>query len=104
MQQVPADERAAEVEEGVVERVVALVAHEQAAVAVQPGEAALHDPAVPAEPRARLDARAGDARGDAPAAEQRAILAGAVALVGMQLGGAPARPARAPRRLAQRGD
>ena len=45
MQQVPADEGAAEVEEGVVERVVAFVAHEQAAVGVQPGEVALNDPA-----------------------------------------------------------
>jgi hypothetical protein len=69
MKRVPADEGAAEVEEGVVQRVVALVAHQQPAVAVQPGELALHHPAVAPEPLARLAAFASDPRGDAAAAE-----------------------------------
>ena len=65
MQQVPADEGTAEVEEGVVEFRIALVTDEQAAVGVQPGEIALDHPAITAQPLARLDAFAGDAWGDA---------------------------------------
>jgi hypothetical protein len=47
MKGVPEDEGAAEMEEGVVEGVVAFVAHQQAPVAVQSGEVALQVPAVP---------------------------------------------------------
>src|SRR3712207_20134 len=94
-EQLPADEGAAEVEEGVVEFRAALVAHQQAAVAVQPGEAALGYPTVPAELGAGLDPAARDPRGDVAAAQHAAAAAGVVALVGVQLRRAPA---RAPRR------
>src|SRR5207249_8016851 len=83
---------------------VALVAYQQAAIAVQPGEVALHDPAVAPEPLARLDAAAGDPRGDAAAAERRAVATGSVAQVRVQLGGPPARAAGTAGGLLERRD
>jgi hypothetical protein len=50
-------------EEGVMQPVVAFVAHLQAAVAVQPGEVTLDDPTIAAQALTRVDAFAGDARG-----------------------------------------
>src|SRR6476620_8281427 len=93
LEHLPADEGTAEVEEGIVQRGIALVAHQQAAVAVQPGEAALHHPAVAPEPHARLDVAAGDPRGDAAAAEGDAVAAGRVTQVRVQFTGPSTRPA-----------
>src|SRR5215207_2740188 len=104
LKHLPADERTAEVEEGVVKRGVALVAYQQAAVAMQPSEVALHHPAVAPEPLARLDAAAGDPRGDAAAAERRPVAAGSVAQVRVQLGGPLARAAGAAVGLLERWD
>ena len=42
-----------------------LVAHFEAAEAVEPGERSLHDPPKSAQPLARFDAAASDARNDA---------------------------------------
>src|SRR5215207_5200230 len=99
MKQLPADERAAEGEERLVEGILALEAYEQAPVAMEPGEAALGHPAVPAELLAGVDLRAGDARGDAPTAQRRAVLARGVCLVRVQLVWPLARAARLAVRL-----
>src|SRR5438128_5290187 len=74
-------------EEGVVQAVVAFVAHEQAAVAVQPGEVTLHDPAVASQALTRVDPFAGNAWGDPAAAEHGPVAAGGVAQVGVQFAG-----------------
>src|SRR5205823_1547951 len=71
-------------EEGIVQRVVAFVANQQAAVAVQPGEVTLHDPAIPSQPLARIDAFAGDAWDDAATAKHGPVAAGSIAQVRMQ--------------------
>jgi hypothetical protein len=68
-----------------MQRVIAFVAHEQATVAVQPGEIALHDPAIPSEVLTRVDALTGDAGDDAAAAEQGSVAAGGIAQIGVQL-------------------
>jgi hypothetical protein len=70
-----------------------LVAGAQPLEGVQPGEAALDDPAAAAQPRAVGDAAAGDARGDAPGAQLAAVGVVVVAAVGEQLPWAPAGPA-----------
>ena len=74
-----------------MQRGVALVAHQQTAVAMQPGEVALHHPALAPEPLARLAAAAGDPRDYTAAAKRGAVAARAVAQVRVQLGGPPAR-------------
>ena len=95
LEHLPADEGTAEVEEGIVERRVALVAHQEAPVAVQPGKAAFDHPAVASKPLAGLDAAAGDPRGDAPAAESGAVATGRVPQVRVQFTGPSPRPAAA---------
>ncbi len=65
MEEAPADEGAAEGEERLVDVGAPFVTHEQAAVSVQPGDGALDDPAVPAEPLGGLDAASGDPGRDA---------------------------------------
>src|SRR4051794_32975462 len=87
-----------------MQRGVTLVAHQQAAVAVQPGKITLYHPAVAPEPLARLDPAAGDPWGDAAAAAGRAIAARSVAPVRVQLGGPPARAAGAAAGLLERRD
>ena len=67
---IEADEAAAEGEEGLVAVGAALIADGQAAVAVEPGEGPLDDPAVAAQALARIDPLAGDADLDV-AARQR---------------------------------
>jgi hypothetical protein len=65
----------------------AFVADGQPSEAVQPGEGALDDPAVPPQLLAGLDPSSGDTAGD-PASAQVAPAAGViVALIGVQLGG-----------------
>ena len=102
MKQLPADAGAAEVQEGGVKRAVAFGAHEPAAVAVQPGEVALDPPADPSQPRARLDAFAGAARGDPTAAEPGAVVAGGGAQLCGELVGPLAWAARAAAGLRER--
>src|SRR5215207_9142107 len=70
---------------------LAAVADGEAAVRQQPGDRALHGPAVPAEPLAGLDAAAGD-RGCDAASPERSTMAGIVVpLAAVQLPGAEAR-------------
>lgn len=87
-----------------MQRVVAFVAHEQAAVAVQPSEVALDDPAIPSQPLARVDAFAGDARDDAAAAEHGSVAARGVAQVRMEFVGTAAGTAGAAVGLLERRD
>lgn len=80
---------------------VPFVAHQEAAVAVQPGEGALDHPAVAPQLLAGLDAPAGDARGDMAAAQQAAVLCGIVALVSVQFARSAAGPTPASTRWPQ---
>jgi hypothetical protein len=77
-------------EEGRVEVVASLEADEQAAVAMEPGEVPLDDPAVSAELGLGLDALAGDARGDAATTKGATPRTGIVRLVSMELVGTTA--------------
>src|SRR5919199_530821 len=104
LEELPAAERAAKGEEGVVELRVPLVADQQAVVPMEPGHVPLGHPAAAAQPLARLDARARDARGDVAAAQQGAVRPGRVGLVGVQLGRAPAGVAPPPVGVGQGGD
>ncbi len=65
----------------------------QAAVAVEPRARSFHDPAVAAQPLARLDALARDARRDASPAQLGPQRGRVIRLVGVQLRGALARAA-----------
>src|SRR5215216_7954445 len=89
---VPADERATEGKERLVDVVAALVADRQAAVAVQPGQRALHDPAVAAQALLGLDPLPRDPNLDVPTAQCPAATGDVVGLVGMELGGTLAPP------------
>ena len=60
---------------------------------MQPGEAALDDPALFAQARTVRDPPAGDSRGDAAVAQLAAVDVVVVAAVGQQLPGAAAGPA-----------
>ena len=96
MRLVEADERAGECGEGVVDVASALVASDEPAVAVDPGEGALDDPAMSAQLLAGLDAASGDAGRDPAAAAGLAAPPMVVCLVGVQL----VRPAPCPAGLA----
>src|SRR5918998_4590552 len=89
---VEADEGAAKGEEGVMDVGPAFVADSQAAIAIEPGEGALDDPAVPSQTLARVDALAGDAHPDVPSSQRCPAARIVVALVGMELGGALTAP------------
>ena len=99
----PADQRAPELEERLVNVLPPLVvANLQPPVAIQPRERPFHHPPVASQPFARLDAPSGDARGGyAPLPERLAAAREVLALVGVQLVGALARSAA---RLADRLD
>jgi hypothetical protein len=71
----------------------AVVAADAAAVAQQPGQAGLDDPAVLAEAAGGLDAFAGDPHGDAAAADLGTQGGLVVGLIGVQLAGSVAWPA-----------
>lgn len=72
-----ADEAAGKCEEGLVDVVAAFVADAQPAAAMQPGQGALHDPAMPTEALARFDPAASNAWADA-ALPRRPAAAGKV--------------------------
>ena len=92
LEEAEADEGAAEVEEGLMEVVAALIAPGEAAEVVQPGDGAFHHPAVATEAVGALDAFAGDAGDDVAAAQGVAAVGVVVALVRVQLGGACSPP------------
>src|SRR3712207_5137628 len=80
-------------EERFVDVVPPLVAYRQPAVARKPRQRAFHHPPVPSQPLTRVDPAPGDARLYAPPSQSLPAAGGVVALVGMQLLGALARPA-----------
>jgi hypothetical protein len=88
-----ADQRAGQLEQAEVDVAPALVAGAQSLEGVQPGEAALDDPAVATQPGAVCDAAASDPRRDAAGAQLAAVDVVVVAAVGEQLPWAPAGPA-----------
>ena len=93
MESAVADDAAAEREERFVDVAAAVVADEQSFELVQPGEGALDDPAVAAEPGAVAAVAARDLRRDAALAELAAATVVVVAAVGADTIGSPAWPA-----------
>jgi hypothetical protein len=88
----PADEGAAEFEQGFVDVVADLLPDPQAVEPVQQCEALLDDPAQLAQPGTVFSAAAGDHRRDAELADQGAVLVVVVAAVGVDLRRLPAWP------------
>src|SRR5260221_11850053 len=82
---MPADERAAQGKERLVDVGAALVAHLEAAETVEPRQRALHHPAIPSEALARLDAPASNAGDDAAGTQCPSAARIVIALVRMQL-------------------
>ena len=91
-----ADERAREIEEGLVQLFSSFIPDRQAAVVVEPGHRALHDPTVAPQPSPVLDPLARDADLDAAAMQVAAAVPHVVALVRVQLVRAAAWPAAGP--------
>jgi hypothetical protein len=87
------DQAAGDLEERFVDVGAAFVADAEPAVLVQPGEGALDDPALFAEPGAVWLIVGGDAGADASGAELLAVAAGAVGAVAENPVGAAAWPA-----------
>ena len=71
----------------------ALIARAEPFEGVQPGEAALDHPALPAQPGAVGDAEAGDPRSDSALSELSAVDVVVIAAIGEQLPRSPAGPA-----------
>lgn len=72
--------------------VAAVGADEEAAAVVEPGEGALDDPAMPAEPGAVFGLASGDQRLDAAFPDEASVLVVVVAAVGEQRFGSSPRP------------
>ena len=89
MEQFEADQAAGDLEERFVDVGAAFVADAQAAVLVQPGDRALDDPTLFAEPRAVRLLGAADLGADAAGAQFVAVAAGVVGAIAEQ----PPRPA-----------
>ena len=81
---VEADEGTAQGKEGEMNIRPSLVAHAQSAVLAQPGQRALHHPAMAAQPFAGVDPLAGDADPDVPPPAGGATARDVVGLVGVQ--------------------
>src|SRR5665647_3631549 len=96
-----ADDAAGQGEERLVDVGAALVADQQAAEAVQPGDAALHHPALATAARAVLDPATADLRPGPPLADLSAVTVVVVAAVGEQASGTS--PRLRPRPLPPRG-
>jgi hypothetical protein len=81
----PADQRASEIEERLVDVVPPLLADFRTPIAIQPRERPLDYPPVPSQPLARFDATPSDARSYASLPKRLATAREIVALVSMQL-------------------
>ncbi len=81
-----------------------LIADGEPAEAIEPGQRALHHPAMPAKPLTRLDTAPGNARDKAPLPAGGATARVIVALVGVQLVRAPTGTATSAARLPERRD
>ena len=79
----------------------AFVTDGEATVADEPSQCPLHDPAVATQASAALDASWSDTREDAPSPAGLPAVGKVIGLIGVELGGAPSRPASA---LADRRD
>src|SRR5215210_4101917 len=101
MDVAPADQRAPQVEERLMDVVPPLVTHLETPKAVQPRQGALHHPPVLTQPFARLDPAPGDAGGYPPLPERLAAARVVISLIRVQLLGALA---RATTRLTNRRD
>ena len=80
----PADEAAGEREEGFVDVVAPVGPDQESPAVVEPGEGALHDPALTADAGAVLGLAAGDDRLDSSLPDEAAVLVVVVAAVGDQ--------------------
>lgn len=76
-----------------------LIAHGQAAIAVEPGQRTLDDPAMPPQALARLDATPGDPRRDATLTASKAASGIVVAFIRMQFSGTATWASTTPARL-----
>ncbi len=76
-----ADQRAGQLQEPKVEVGPAFPTSPESLVAVQPGEAALHHPAMPAQPGTMDDASTGDARSDPAGAQHPPVLVVVIATI-----------------------
>lgn len=85
--EVPTDERAANVQKGQVHICAPLVANAQTAITIEPGKRAFNHPAMPAKPLARLDATPRDTWRDAARAQLLAQRLGVIRFVSVQLRG-----------------
>jgi len=93
LQKLEADEAAADRKEGFVDVVSAFVADAEAPVLVQPGDGALDDPALLAEPGTVRALRPGDLRLNAAAVQLAAAVARVVGAIAIQLARATPRAA-----------
>jgi hypothetical protein len=90
--EVPTDQNAAELQKCFVNVGPAFGADGQPAESVQPGQGALDDPPMPAQPFAGLDPSPGDAALDAPLSEVSVAKAMIVSLIGVEFLGSAAGP------------
>lgn len=98
IEELEADQGAAQVQQPLQEVGAPFVAHAKAAAAKQPGEGPLDHPPVPPEPLRRVDSAPGDPGTDAAGAQRTAKNRIVVGLVSVELGRALAGPAGLPSR------
>lgn len=91
-----ADQRAGQLQQSEMEVGPAFPPSPESLVGVQPGEAALHHPAMPAQPGTMGDASTGDARSDPAGAQQPPVLVVVIATVREQFPGLAAGPTTQP--------
>src|ERR1043165_1716082 len=94
--EVPTDERTADVQERQVHIRAPLVADTQTAIAVEPRQSAFHNPPMPTESLARLNAAPRDTSRDRPLAQLVAQGLRVIRFVGVQLRVTLTRPAAPP--------
>ena len=93
MDEAPGDESGREMVEGFEDVEASLVADRQPAEAAEPGERALDHPTMPSQTLRAIDTAPGDPRLDGAPAQRPSALREIIALIGMQLGRSPLRPA-----------
>jgi len=84
LEEIPADENAADLKKGLMDLDQALVTHMQPAIAMQPGQRALDDPPRPAQATAVGRAAFGEDRDDAAPAEVVAMTLRVVAAIALE--------------------
>jgi len=85
LDEVPADQRAAQHEERQMDVGAAFVANAQPPLAVEPRDGALHHPAMSSQPLAGVDPRAGNPRNNSPRPQRPTFRRAGVAFVSVQL-------------------